>query len=173
MIPCCSSFPFLPLSLHCILLAFVLSLNHAAPAPLHHLSTPSSAPVTNEPFEPAVTCGLHETAHTSLGCEIVDTAARAARSHTFTVLSADPESASLPSGDMEVLSTQDECPTREATAPDPGLPDGDTRTSCNIRRLSSEPDSNSCESADHAKERTVTACEVYVAVNALDVRSKI
>jgi hypothetical protein len=44
-----------------------------------------------------------------------------------------PERASRPSGDISVVSTQDECPENEATAP-PGA----VRTSCNTRRLSSE-----------------------------------
>ena len=85
---------------------------------------------------------------------------RADKSQTLIVLSADlwadqvgslgpgthqtyPERASLPSGEIWVLRTHEEWPVREATAPEPGFPDGDTRTSCRIRRLSSDPDSKS------------------------------
>lgn len=39
-----------------------------------------------------------------------------------------------------MLRTHEEWPLRVATAPDPGLPDADTRTSCNMSRLSSEAD---------------------------------
>lgn len=105
--------------------------------------------------------GRQPTLHTSLPVSvIVETAVRADRSQTLIVLSADlqkyqidnlgsgmpqthPERANLPSGEICVLRTQDECPVREATAPEPGLPDGDTRTSCRIRRLSSDPDNRS------------------------------
>ena len=102
-------------------------------------------------------------------------------SQSFVVLSAEPDNASLLSGEMSVLRTHEECPLRVATAPDPGLPDGDTRTSCRMRRLSSDAESSSCsrkfminqmcmtfardkrtvESADHAKDRTAMACELY------------
>ena len=54
-----------------------------------------------------------------------------------------PESASLPSGDIEVLSTQEECPMRDATAPEPGFPEGEALTSKSVRRLSSEPERRS------------------------------
>jgi len=68
---------------------------------------------------------------------------RADKSHTFIVLSADPEIASRPSGDISVLRTQEECPDREATAPEPGFPEVEVRTSSRIRRLSSEADKRS------------------------------
>lgn len=71
-----------------------------------------------------------------------------------------PDSAKRPSGEKDVLSTQDECPTKLATAPEPGFPLGDTRTSCRTNRLSSDAESKSCESADHATLRTVIACDV-------------
>lgn len=54
-----------------------------------------------------------------------------------------PDTASLPSGEKSVLNTHDECPVRVATAPEPGFPDGETRTSCRISRLSSDADKSS------------------------------
>jgi hypothetical protein len=66
--------------------------NHAAalPAPLHHLTTPSSPPETNAPADPpAGGLGRHDTLHTSPVSRTVDTAARVPRSHTLIVLSAD------------------------------------------------------------------------------------
>lgn len=63
------------------------------PAPLHHLSMPSSPPLIKFPTVPtAGGLGRHETDHTSPVSWIVDTAARAAISHTLIVLSADLES---------------------------------------------------------------------------------
>lgn len=121
---------------------------YPAPALRHHLTAPSSPPVT---YAPAVPCaggfGLHETDHTSPCSCTVETAARAAISQTLVVLSADPETASLLSGEISVLRTQEECPLRVATAPEPGLPEEDTRTSCRIRRLSSDADSSSYSQA--------------------------
>lgn len=56
-----------------------------------------------------------------------------------------PDRASLESGEMSVLRTQLECPEKEATAPEPGLPDAEeVRTSCRMSRLSSEADMRSC-----------------------------
>ena len=92
---------------------------------------------------------------------IVETAARAAKSQTLTVLSAElslivnenagldrryayPDRASRPSGDISELRTHDECPESEATAPELGRPDDVVRTSCKIRRLSSEAERRSC-----------------------------
>ena len=54
-----------------------------------------------------------------------------------------PERASRPSGDISVLRTQEEWPDREATAPEPGLPEAEVRTSCRISRLSSDADRRS------------------------------
>ena len=167
---------------------------YPAPALLHHLTAPSSPPVT---YAPAVPCvggfGLHETDHTSPCSCTVETAALAAISQTLVVLSADPETASLPSGEMSVLRTQEECPLRVATAPEPGLPEDDTRTSCKIRRLSSDADRSSyskerrgrnhvdgagpkwkrtVESADQAKDRTAIACELYATCIEFDAMSK-
>jgi len=114
------------------------------PAPLHHLTHPSSPPLTNAPADPlGDTCGRHDTLHTSPVSWIVETAARADRSHTFIVLSADPDKASRPSGDISVLRTQEECPEKDATAPEPGLPEAEVRTSCRIRRLSSDAERRS------------------------------
>jgi hypothetical protein len=59
------------------------------PAPRHHLTIPSSAPLTNAPGPDALGFGLQETAQTSVGSWIVETALRAERSHTLIVLSAD------------------------------------------------------------------------------------
>lgn len=164
------------------------------PALFHHFTTPSSPPVMNAPAEPAAgACGLQETDHTSPVSGMVETAVRAPMSHTLAVLSAElkakesqqsvlwdegaipsthPESANRPSGEKLEHSTHDEWPTKLATAPDPGFPLGETRTSCRTSRLSSDADSRSCESADHASPRTVIACEVYVVESALDSRSK-
>ncbi len=115
-----------------------------APALLHQLTRPSSPPVT---YAPAVPCaggfGLQETDQTSPWSCTVDTAARAPISHTFVVLSAEPDTARRPSGEMSVLRTQDECPVNVATAPEPAFPEGEVRTSCRISRLSSEADSSS------------------------------
>lgn len=81
---------------------------------------------------------------------------------------------------MSALRTHEVCPANVATAPEPGLPDGETRTSCSMSRLSSDADMRSCrrghgvkkslqrtvgylrtcESADHARERTAIAWEV-------------
>lgn len=138
-----------------------------APAPLHQRTTPSSPPLTNSPGEPC--CGgrgRHETPHTSPVSCIVETAARAPTSHTLIVLSAEldnevsamlihdktetaaatyPESARRPSGEISVLSTQEECPDNVATAPEPGFPEGEYRTSCSVRRLSSDAETSSCD----------------------------
>jgi len=54
-----------------------------------------------------------------------------------------PDTANLPSGDMSVLRTQDECPESVATAPDPGFPEDEVRTSWRIRRLSSDAERRS------------------------------
>ena len=54
-----------------------------------------------------------------------------------------PDRASRPSGDISALRTQEECPDREATAPEPGLPEAEVRTSCRIRRLSSDAERRS------------------------------
>lgn len=40
-----------------------------------------------------------------------------------------PDSANRPSADISVLSTHELCPDRVATAPEPGFPDGEYRTS--------------------------------------------
>lgn len=91
---------------------------------------------------------------------MVETAARAAKSQTLTVLSAEllqiinenvsfghlyayPDRASRPSGDISELRTHEECPDNVATAPELGRPDDVTRTSCRIRRLSSEAERRS------------------------------
>ena len=90
-----------------------------------------------------------------------------------------------------MLRTQDEWPLRVATAPEPGLPEGETRTSCRTSRLSSDAERRSygcvstyicccgstemlltCESADQARERTVMACDVYVVDSIFVARSK-
>jgi len=66
------------------------SLRPHAPAPLHHFMTPSSPPVKKAPVELfANGFGRHDTLQTSPVSWIVETAARAARSHTLIVLSAD------------------------------------------------------------------------------------
>ena len=90
-----------------------------------------------------------------------------------------------------MLNTQDECPESAATAPEPGFPEDDVRTSCRIRRLSSEAERRSCNdtfkrvigkeivgmhtwpSRDQARERTGIECEVYVETKAFDWRSNI
>ncbi|SRR6266436_74992 len=96
---------------------------------------------------------------------MVKTAARAAKSQTLIVLSAEllqivngnvrlgrshtyPDRASRPSGDISELKTHEECPDSEATAPELGRPDKVTRTSCKIRRLSSE-----------AERRSLSVCQ--------------
>jgi len=128
----------------CAPLQSVDGMDQLPPAPLHHRTHPSSPPLTNAPAEPLDdTCGRHDTLHTSPVSWIVETAARAAKSHTFIVLSADPDKASRPSGDMSVLRTQEECPEKDATAPEPGLPEAEVRTSCRIRRLSSDAERRS------------------------------
>ena len=61
-----------------------------APAHRHHFTHPSTPPVTNAPADPVGdTRGRHDTLHTSPVSWIVETAARADKSHTFMVLSAD------------------------------------------------------------------------------------
>ena len=97
---------------------------------------------------------------------MVETAARAAISQTLTVLSAEllqivnkdvrfghlyayPDRASCPSGDISELRTHEECPDSVATAPELGRPDGVTRTSCRIRRLSSEAERSSLSYVSH------------------------
>lgn len=140
------------------------TFTQAPPAPLHHLKIPSSPPVTKAPGEPC--CGgfgLQDTLHTSPVSWIVDTAVLVPRSHTLIALSAPldeyalarvlqvirvisftyPERSNRPSGDTSVLKTQDECPDRVATAPDPGLPVVALyRTSWIVNRLSSEADTS-------------------------------
>jgi len=59
------------------------------PAAFDHLTTPSSPPVTNAPEDAAEEEGCHDTAQTSWVSAIVETAARAAKSQTLTVLSAE------------------------------------------------------------------------------------
>lgn len=130
------------------------------PAAFDHLTTPSSPPVTNAAEDAAAEEGCHDTAQTSWVSVIVETAARAAKSQTLTVLSAEllqivngnvrfsprytyPDRASRPSGDISELKTHEECPDNEATAPEPGRLDDVARTSCRIRRLSSEAERSS------------------------------
>lgn len=60
------------------------------PALLHHFTNPSSPPDMNAPADPAEGAnGLQDTDQTSPVSWMVDTAARAATSQTFIVLSAD------------------------------------------------------------------------------------
>jgi len=113
------------------------------PAAFHHLTMPSSPPVTNALEDVAAVEGCHDTAQTSPVSAIVETAARAAKSQTLIVLSAEPDKASRPSGDISELKTHEECPVRDATAPELGRPDDVVRTSYRIRRLSSEADKRS------------------------------
>ena len=54
-----------------------------------------------------------------------------------------PDKTNRPSGDTSALSTHEVCPLRVATAPEPGLPEGEDLTSCMIRRLSSDAEINS------------------------------
>jgi hypothetical protein len=64
----------------------------SAPADLHHRTCPSWPPLMNAPAEPgAAGFGDHETLHTSTLSWSVETAARADKSHTLIVLSADLE----------------------------------------------------------------------------------
>lgn len=86
-------------------------------------------------------------------------------------LSAEPDKASRPSGEISVLRTHDECPVNEATAPEPGFPEAETRTSCRINLLSSDADNSKDESGDHARALTAMACDVYVADKLPDSRS--
>jgi len=128
---------------------------------------PSSPPVTNALDDVAAEEGCHDTAQTSPLSAIVETAARAAKSQTLIVLSAElsqlikgehehscrcayPDRASRPSGDISELRTHEECPVREATAPELGRPDDVVRTSYRIRRLSSEADRRSFSTVKHA-----------------------
>lgn len=70
----------------------VLSYPYYAPVPadLHHRTCPSCPPVTNAPAVPgAGGFGDQATLHTSPLSWIVETAARADKSHTLIVLSAD------------------------------------------------------------------------------------
>ena len=67
-----------------------LPMNQPVPAALHHLTRPSSPPLM-KPLADLFADGLgrHETLHTSPVSWMVDTAARAAKSHTLMVLSAE------------------------------------------------------------------------------------
>ena len=126
---------------------------------------PSSPPVTKA-LEDVTAEGCHDTAQTSPVSAVVETAARAAKSQTLMVLSAElfttyqwgrvhscrcayPDRASLPSGDISELRTHEECPVREATAPELGRPDDVVRTSYRMRRLSSEADRRSFSTISH------------------------
>lgn len=108
---------------------------------------------------------------------MVQTAARAAKSQTLIDLSAElvrivnenvrlgrsyayPDKASRPSGDISELRTHEECPDSEATAPEPGRPDDVTRTSCRIRRLSSEAERRSLRTQAYQSR------EIYMRVTA-------
>lgn len=135
------------------------------PAERHHLTRPSCPPLTNAPAVPVgAGLGRHATAHTSPDSWVVDTDARAARSHTLMLLSAElwghvrdtiisqeggthPETARRPSGEISALRTQDEWPVSVATAPEPGLPEAVERTSCKTRRLSSDAVRSNCETS--------------------------
>lgn len=59
------------------------------PAAFAHLTTPSSPPVTNASEDVAAEEACHDTAQTSCVSAMVETAARAAKSQTLTVLSAE------------------------------------------------------------------------------------
>jgi hypothetical protein len=54
-----------------------------------------------------------------------------------------PETASLPSGDISALRTQDEWPPKDATAPEAVLLGEETRTSNKVNVLSSDDDRRS------------------------------
>lgn len=52
---------------------------------------------------------------------------------------------------MSTLSTHEEWPENVATAPEPGLPDGESLTSCTTSLLSSDAEMSTCRDSDYAR----------------------
>lgn len=124
--------------------------------------TQPSPELANEPA-PKPLVGFQQTPHTSSCSCSVDTHARCETSQILIVRSEElsgchgisaaarrdrvgnryPLIAALPSVAMEALKTHELWPLRDATAPDPGFPPAEVRTSWRTSRLSSDAESRS------------------------------